>query len=816
MNKFYVASAAAVAVVASVYATIDAHAQASFVLDNNFTVFQETVQTIDLSTQSIQRHITFSTAVDPASIDGQIMLFDVTTNTEKAIVAAIHNDDPNTITVTLDGQSYEEGHEYKLLIGSGLKSISKIPLESAIQFNFKTENVAESAEVLTGEATLENNALQVDGAQFAVTQELEQFLSDNSAALQHAELAVQVNNNTVTQIKAISLNKAGTEQQPLLLDASAADLSEATITVNAAHTHIENGTVSEIVVTDNKLANVEVNNMTITKELRVDNNPQARSTNLLIEGTVTLENVVFCEEEEKEEEDIVLAAGSKLITRGINKIPKITMTGSSNIDLNYSSGFVNTLNIEGNTTFANIDGTFGDINITINEKDDLYLMGAIAAETVTVNAARNVEIGTYSPPYYFKNIMKHVNIVSPKSTVTFPSSHLTVHKITRPESRPIEDVLLNVTDALYEAPALEAYALSQTIDGLTYLNVTHDKNDTLYYGTYRFADEFRAPNVGDKIKTGDSAITPFNSAVPVPFYWDNRAYIFNVDENNVVKERVQVQNSYFSDAVNIRVIKEKTGSYKLRVIVSGDVKGSTPKEYLNSLFLATGKVGASIDLSEYTFNDKDGISYFDIEEHDEFIFRPGRTYFYVENIGSHFRDFPWYYELPDLAKYPQDVGNVLYNTAQSDRDFVTRRAHEELKNKLQEYNPYTYVDSSGSTITNNMRSMFKEIPSLHAQYSEKFGSKRYVTLAQIRSAIDEVNKENAATITTYEQLLTELTSLYKQTSTYLYGLNYYSVQLKDNVTDDTLTRFMAKVESSSLPEVDKTYFQKAIEHFQMF
>lgn len=148
---FYVASAA----LAATYFVGADEADASQLtpeLGYSFLEGKNVVQTIDLAKDGDIRTIEFSLPVDRETVkeNENITLYDVTAKKEMLIEVRVEVSGLRAFILLQEGYTYEEGHEYRLLIGNTIQnkvtrptSTTKVmSLQQAVQFNFKIAKAA--------------------------------------------------------------------------------------------------------------------------------------------------------------------------------------------------------------------------------------------------------------------------------------------------------------------------------------------------------------------------------------------------------------------------------------------------------------------------------------------------------------------------------------------------------------------------------------------------------------------------------------------------------------------------------------------------
>lgn len=790
MKAFYIASAAAVVTAAGIAQSEHiVEAAQPLQADANYA-FLETAQNvvdIDLKNVSLQRIITFSAPVDEASLQGQIMLVDVTDNVEKNIVATVDSQNNHVVKVTLNNDTYAENHEYKLLIGNGIKSVVGTALKQATQFNFKTIHVAESNETLAGEATITENGLALDGATFTPTEELSVFFEEHAEAFAGADLEVRVSNNVVEAIEAVTLRKDGTAAQPVAIDASAGDLTEATITVAADHVQLKNGAVKEIVIDPNVTTPSEIENMTVDKIVAQSTNDTRVAMNSP-KKSLRLENV--------DTKEVVLGSGESLSTYLANNIGTLRFTGSASAELFMGAGFVRNVIIEGATTTASIQGTFE--NIVVRTNQDTSILGNLAAETLTVETPVSVNVQAYESSS-FQNMIEDLYVKHDATKIKL--NGLLVHTVHTPANKRIEDVISNyheVKEQIFAQPKLQVRELLPNLSGETFINASYGKDANLYHATYSYSDASTIPDVGDVLPLEAPNVRKLTIAQPVPAPEFEYNYVFNVDAKGKIIERVRLMQSYYVDYVQVRVITPKDGGPNiLRIQVEANVEGMTPEQFFTSLYIADDQQGKMIDLSEYEFVVRNGIGHLDIPAKDGFTFKPGHTYFYIPSLKNP-DAMEYFSKLPDITKEPKTFGRLLHSAAKEEKQ---SSIYERFVRSIRPIS-YTITNANGST-QQYQSSAIKGIPTVLEAYKDIFKNNVYTTKASMETAILNVEKQHAATIKEYEALLTQIESVYTATSTHLYQLTPYFKPVRSDVTVDTLLAIEKKINASTLAQQDK-------------
>ncbi|OCS87243.1 hypothetical protein [Caryophanon latum] len=790
-TAFYVASAALATTVLLAGTHTEASA-ASIVPEEGYKLLekQNMLQTFDLSKDSVKRTINFSLPVDATTVKANenIVLFDVTAS-KKVTINATAGTNKTSVEVELaDGYTYEEGHEYRLLIGNTIKNLGTnvMSLQQAIQFNYKTINVNKTpatSNVVEGMiSAMTADAITIGNTSYSMSDSIAKFVTNNKDALSGATMKATLTEGKISAIEKLSIAKEGAK----LVGTSEDVVTNTTITVEAENVTLHNLRFANLFVSNNVKQALNVSDSTISGKVETlaDRSVQAaveeqHATTLVIRFT---NSVVV--------EMLISRIDVKSEISGTSKFILISVKSNTNIWVD-PQVVLPKLTIEDGVTHVQLNGSIAQVDIRTN--NDLTLSGTGNFEKINVETDKHVTLDT-------QGTVKEMNVQNQDTTMTI-GDNVEIEAVKIPESSKPEDIIDNyedvkdqIGDKIEEGDLQEfitAKFVRTDVDnlmGLSVVGVSKDAN--VSYQHYDDASNAVVPNIGEKL----TGAIKWTTDTKVLFYMDRDYYVFVTDENDIITDRYEVHEQFHKYYVE----GSQTGD-TLTIHIGGYTKDSIVNEYVQNLYVTDGKKSEVVDLTKHSFHyDEYGRAYINIDvnaydgEVSYFIEQAGR-YLYIHNLTNYFSG-NWEINGPHYVKAIHDFAKRA-----NDSSYVnSNRLYQSLESLLKDtnYEEVDYVSPTGDKYKTRV-SLLSPAPSVEAQYVKAFSEKQYENIAAIQQKVTEINTTAMPTITAFNKYNDEIDAMYREDNRSYLNEDVTLAQidtLKQNIEGDSALQINDKEE----------------------
>ncbi|OCS85161.1 Ig-like domain-containing protein [Caryophanon tenue] len=788
-TAFYVASAA---LATSIFVANGEVSADSLVPETGyqFLAQQSTLQTFDLSKDAAVRTINFSLPVDEETVKANenIILYDVTAQKFVEVVAKVTSSKTSIEVALAAGTTYEENHEYRLLVGDTIKNLATnaVSLQQAIQFNFKTINVPdvstnpgeEEPEILDGTVSgtitaITDTTITLNGVAYETDASIAAFIAENKQAFEQAIVEVNVSERKIVEIKALTITQEGAKLQGTT---DSHILTNTTVTVAAENITLYAVTMANLFVANNVKQRVNVENSTITGKVQVleERSMQAvveeqHATSLVIRFT---NSVVV--------EMLIARVDVKSEISGTSRFTLISVKADTNIFVD-PEAVLPRLTIQDGVTNIELNASIAQVDIQTN--NNLKVTGSGNFDKVNITSEKKVELDT-------TGTIQEIAVKNHKATMTVGEA-VKIEKVTIPNTVEAKDVIENFDDVKdqigdkIEQENLEEFIAAkfvrtdtQHVAELSIVGVSEDANISYQHYNNRYSTNDDIPAVGDVLEN----VFDWTEGEKVPFYFDRDYYVFVTDEAGIITDRYAVHDQFHFEPVT-----DSQTANTLTLSFSGYTQESTPIDYVNRLYITDGDKSEVVDLTATTFvYNEYGVPSISV---DLTQFN-GDVAYHIQTLGNYY-GFLHNFKT-DTKAYLKGLYDFAHNVQINQVNYTEGYAFRYLLGDSN-YKLVDYTEADG-TVYKMRESLLAQASSVVEQYVHAFREKQFASVTDVQQKVQEINAANSTVITTFNGYLDEMDALFKEDE-YSYA---QGERLRDDVTIAQIDEIKARIEADTV------------------